>query len=332
MKTILTLSIFLTFYTFGFSQVVKNAGTGQTNTSNTGSHIGVRATQSNTGSSKPQITKPQNSETIIKPTVGSTNTNNTNYSNNTNTQTNNPRPQFTGNTTNNNYYFSGGAGSTYNPNAYYYSNNVGYNPYGGANYTYQSNTNTYQQEQSIENYEDLSFGSSVYSVNSDGSRVLLESSANPDAVAHAQKIRDRIKNNTVHFTGLVMSDNYWESHTSKAYVDDKYSEFLTPGKYHRIGDYLPNAVKYTFDGIAVPAGTRMIIYSGTNFTGNILVDVTGPAIINNVKWKDDPRYMSANTKTYVPELQGEFPPAVRRWSVSNMHEWQNGSIEIQKVN
>ncbi len=152
-----------TFYTFGFSQQLKNAGTGQTNTSNTGSHIGVRATQSNTGSSKPQITKPQNSENIIKPSGSSTNTNNTNYNtNNTNTQTNNPRPQFTGNTTNNNYYFSGGAGSTYNPNSYYYSNNVGYNPYGGTNYTYQSNTNTYQQEQSIENYEDLSFGSSVY--------------------------------------------------------------------------------------------------------------------------------------------------------------------------
>lgn len=330
MKSIITLSMLVLLHTFGFSQVVKNAGPGQTNNTNTGTNIGVRMTQnSNSGSGKTQVTKPQNNQTIIKPNSGATNTNTT--SNNTNSQNNNPRPQFTGNTTNNNYYFSGGAGSTYNPNTFSNSNNVGYNPYGGSNYTYQSNTNTYEQNQAIENYDDQSFGSSIYTVDADGSRVLIESSANPDAVSSAQKIRDRIKKNTVHFTGLVMSDNFWESHTSKAYIEDKYSEFLTPGKYGRIGDYLPNAVKYTFDGIAVPTGTRMIIYSGTNFTGNILVDVTGPAIINNVKWKNDPRYMSANTKNYVPELQGEFPQNVRQWSVSNMHEWQNGSIEIQKV-
>ncbi|MCX7745050.1 MAG: hypothetical protein N2167_10850 [Flavobacteriales bacterium] len=332
MKMILTLNLALSLHIFGFSQIVKNAGTGQSNTSNTGSHIGVRTTQSYTGSNKPQVTKPQNNESIFKPSGGASYSNNYSNTTNTNTQNNNTRPQFTDNTTNNNYYYGVGAGSTYNPNNFSYSNNVGYNFYGSPNYIYQSNTNTYQQEQAIENFEDLSFGSSVYMIDAEGSRVLLESSANPDAVANAQKIRDRIKNNTVHFTGLVMSDNYWESHTSKAFMDDKYSEFLTPGKYERIGDYLPNSVKYTFDGIAVPTGTRLIIYSGTNFTGNVLVDITGPAIINNVKWKNDPRYMNANTKTYVPELQGEFPPTVRQWSVSNMHEWQNGSIEIQKLN
>jgi len=332
MKSMITFSMLIFLYTFGFSQVIKNAGTGQTNHTNTGTNVGVRMTQSsNTGNGKTQITKPQNNETIIKPNGGSTYTNTNNNTNNTNTQNNNPRPQFTGNTTNNNYYFSGGAGSTYNPSTFSYSNNVGFNPYCGSNYTYQSNTNTYEQDQAIENYEDPSFGSSIYTIDADGSRVLLESTANPDAVSGAQKIRDRIKNHNVHFTGLVMSDNFWEGHTSKAYTEDKYSEFLTPGKYGRIGDYLPNAVKFTFDGIAVPSGTRMIIYSGTNFTGSILVDVIGPAIINNVKWKNDPRYKSANTKNFVPELQGEFPQVVRQWSVSNMHEWQNGSIEIQKV-
>ena len=54
-------------------------------------------------------------------------------------------------------------------------------------------------------------------------------------------------------------------------------------------------------------------------------------IINNNKWEFDERYTGANRKTYCPELQSTFPQNVRKWSNSNMHDWQNGSIEIQEV-
>ena len=193
----------------------------------------------------------------------------------------------------------------------------------------QSNFNTNYQPYSSYTFDNDGYGSSVFIINDDGSKTRIDGGSNSfSSTEDSRVIKERIENHTVHFSGLIMSDVFLQSHTSKAYVYDMYSDFLTPGKYRRIGDVLGNSVRYTFDGIAVAPNTRMIIYSGTDFSGSILVDVTGPAIINNSKWQNDDRYEPANYKFFIPDLQSVFPMAVRQWSVNNMHNWQNGSIEI----
>jgi hypothetical protein len=132
----------------------------------------------------------------------------------------------------------------------------------------------------------------------------------------------------IHFTGLVMSDDYKNMHRSRINVEDSYSSFLKPGKYTDLQQALYNAGRGTLDGIAIPAGTRLIVYQNNDCTGNVLLDITGPAIVNNVKWQNDSRYMDANTKDYTPDLQTTYPQTVRTWSETDMHGWINGSLEI----
>ncbi len=141
------------------------------------------------------------------------------------------------------------------------------------------------------------------------------------------------KAHTVHFTGLVVSDYFSaERGISKAFEDDGYSDFLVPGRYTDLKKVMKDAAHFTFDGIVVPKGTRLIIYRGSNFDGEIALDVTGPAIVNNYLWKFHDWYIPAHTKTFEDEaLQAEYPQATRQWSERNMHEWVYGSLEIIAV-
>jgi len=132
----------------------------------------------------------------------------------------------------------------------------------------------------------------------------------------------------VHFTGLVMSDHFSSRDLSKIRQKDEFSDFISPGKYANINAVLKQSTNSTLDGIAIPPGTRLVIYSKDDFEGEILLDVTGPAIINNGIWQNDKRYMEANSKDYPADLQGVYPQSVRKWSSSNMHPWSEGSMEI----
>lgn len=241
----------------------------------------------------------------------------------------------------NNINFTPSAGGTTSTNTYNngYNNNYGNNGYNnGYNNTYNNNGygNSYNYNNSYNNQSSYTtdtegYGSTVEIEDENGTRTMVETTTDSTQAEANKSIRDKINAHMVHFTGLVMSDQFNEGNLSKAYVMDKYSEFLKPGKYNSITTTLPNSTAYTFDGIAVPPKTRLIIYSGANYTGTKLVDVTGPAIINNNKWEFDERYTGANKKTYCPELQTTFPQNVRKWSNTNMHDWQNGSIEILEV-
>lgn len=229
---------------------------------------------------------------------------------------------------NNNNTYGNGYNSNYGNNGYNYGYNNGYtNSYGNNSYNYN---NAYNNQNSYTSNND-GYGSTVEIEDENGNRTTVETTTDSTQAEASKSIKDKINAHMVHFTGLVMSDQFNEGNLSKAYVMDKYSEFLKPGKYNNIATTLPNSTAYTFDGIAVPPKTRLIIYSGPNFTGTKLVDVTGPAIINNNKWEFDERYTGANRKTYCPELQSTFPQNVRKWSTTNMHDWQSGSIEILEV-
>lgn len=133
----------------------------------------------------------------------------------------------------------------------------------------------------------------------------------------------------VHFTGLVMSDAYEESHFSVPYKVDKFGEYVGVGQYPSNKTAFPKSIATTFDAVAVDAGTRVVIYSEPNFKGQVLWDKVGPAIIFNSKWKGTQKYAPELTRTWSQPLQTIFPPSVREWSVSDMHLWDHGSLVIE---
>lgn len=132
----------------------------------------------------------------------------------------------------------------------------------------------------------------------------------------------------VHFTGLVMGDEYVHGHVSKVYVVDSFSEYVGKGDYPDNSKAFPRSVQYTFDGIAIDKGTRLILYSGKNYSGDVLLNMKGPRIINNIIWQNDSRYAKYNTKTFQQPLQSNYPQSVRQWSRTDMHDWSYGSSKI----
>ncbi len=130
------------------------------------------------------------------------------------------------------------------------------------------------------------------------------------------------------FTGLVVSDRFHYVGISRAYQPDAFSEYVGQGNYEYNVRAFPKAVFSTFDGIAIDSGTRVIVYSRPNFQGRVLLDKTGPAIINNFIWKNDYRYRHCNSIDYDEELQKVFPQELRVWSSSNMHYWSYGSVKV----
>ena len=140
----------------------------------------------------------------------------------------------------------------------------------------------------------------------------------------------RYDKHIVHFTGALISDDFSSvKGTSKAFdMKDRYSNFLRPGKYNVLAHELQKSSYHTLDGIAIPANTRLIVYKNQHCSGEILLDITGPAIVNNVIWSYTDIYKEVNTKEFNAELQPYFPQATRSWSVTAMHSWSKGSMEI----
>ncbi|MFM7023785.1 MAG: OmpA family protein [Flavobacteriales bacterium] len=130
----------------------------------------------------------------------------------------------------------------------------------------------------------------------------------------------------VMFSGVLMSDSQMPAWASKIWVEDQYSEYVGSGDYSNNMEAFPKAIATTFDGVAIDKGTRVIIYSEPNFKGKILLDVTGPMIINNVLYKK--QMAQLNTKAFKEELQKVFPPEKRMWSTSDMNQWNMGSMKI----
>merc|ERR1712032_1191152 len=113
-------------------------------------------------------------------------------------------------------------------------------------------------------------------------------------------------------------------------------EYVGVGEYPDNNQAFPLSIKYTFDSVAVDAGTRVIIYSEPNFKGKVLWDRVGPAIVVNSKWKDNTwpfckgkTFEKALKQEWEGRLQDLFPPEVREFSCSDMHCWNSGSLVIQ---
>lgn len=132
----------------------------------------------------------------------------------------------------------------------------------------------------------------------------------------------------VHFSGLFMGSSYKSNFISEIYKVDDYSEYVGSGFYPNNELAFPKAVISTFDGIAIDKGTRLIIYSQKNFQGKVLLDIIGPAVINNVYHKNNKDVNYCNTEDFPAHLQVKYPQSVRKWSSSNMWDWSYGSCKI----
>lgn len=149
-----------------------------------------------------------------------------------------------------------------------------------------------------------------------------------DTIVDNDDLPEPTTNCGVHFSGLVLSDEDSEDGIATIFSDDRCGEYVGQGYYPDNAKTFPNAVRTTFDAIAVDNGTHLIIYSEHDFKGEVLLDVVGPALITNVLWKNDNRYNIVANKTFTPELQALFPPSRRQWSSGNMHGWSYGSCKI----
>lgn len=134
-------------------------------------------------------------------------------------------------------------------------------------------------------------------------------------------------------SGIFISDQPVGSIFSEIYKEDDYSEYVGEGEYPDNTLAFPKSVKYTFDGIAIDKGTRVIIYSDKNFTGDVVLDMEGPAIINNgLAYTNNKTLKEAlddwRTKEFQPNLQAVFPPQTRSFAKQDMRPWSNGSIKI----
>jgi len=139
---------------------------------------------------------------------------------------------------------------------------------------------------------------------------------------------DPRRNCGVHFSGTLLSDTKVQGHISKIYEPDQYGEYVGDGRYLSNQIAFPKAVQYTFDAIAVDKGTHLKVYSKPNFQGEVLLDVSGPYLINNVKWKNDSRISDFQTRTFSPQFEANYPKSCRHWSNSNMNSWDFGSVII----
>lgn len=135
------------------------------------------------------------------------------------------------------------------------------------------------------------------------------------------------ENCRVHFSGVFMG-GWQEGEVSLIYQEDQFSEFVGSGSYPSNEAAFPKSVAHTFDGIAIDKGTRLIIYRKKNFQGEILIDVIGPAIICNKKFRDHAPVNHVMTDVFPGNLQSTYPPSVRRYSSTDMHNWSFGSCRI----
>jgi hypothetical protein len=153
-----------------------------------------------------------------------------------------------------------------------------------------------------------------------------------DTIIDGELVNKPTDNCRAHFSGLLMTDSYVSGHKTEIYQLDEGSEYVGEGDYPRSILAFPKAHEFTFDGIAIDKGTRVIIYSEENFNGDILMDETGPSIITNKIRIEQTETKSAvinnNQKIFKEPLNSNFPPSCRKMSSSNMFDWSKGSLKI----
>ena len=138
-----------------------------------------------------------------------------------------------------------------------------------------------------------------------------------------------------HMSDRLMADKLYSTpleNSDKIFSASESSNIVPAGNYPNNRLAFPNACKITFDSLAIGKNVRIIIYSGLNFTGEILLDQIGPALILNNYWQNPGVLPDGNLVINLiytdPQLKDLFPRALRFWSESNMGDWANGSTKV----
>jgi len=148
-----------------------------------------------------------------------------------------------------------------------------------------------------------------------------------DRLAEAKAYQEMWKK--VMFSGLLIADARVDEYSSKAFNKDPFSDYMKPGKYPIIDNALIYSNYKTLDGIAVPANMHLVIYSQPNFKGTVLLDIVGPAIINNISKNTSSETQELKNKTFAGPIESVFPASTRSWSSSDMNQWISGSMIIE---
>jgi formylglycine-generating enzyme required for sulfatase activity len=133
-----------------------------------------------------------------------------------------------------------------------------------------------------------------------------------------------------HMSGILMSDKR-AGVSDKIYQKSQYSSIVPEGDYPNNSLAFPDAIDSTFDSLAIGRNVRVIIYEEPNFSGTVLLDQEGPALIFNNIWNNNayPHYVAIFNQQYTdPTLKDTYPVSRRFWSNSNMHTWVNGSTRV----
>ena len=134
------------------------------------------------------------------------------------------------------------------------------------------------------------------------------------------------KGKAAHFSGNLMRDTAQERFFSVPFTPVEADELLDAGDYPNLATRFPQLRRRTLDAIAVAQGARLRIWSGTNFTGTLLIDITGPAVISNNSLYSDYHPTAAPRTTWNEPLNTQFP--TRRYR-SDMHSWIKGSARLE---
>lgn len=155
-------------------------------------------------------------------------------------------------------------------------------------------------------------------------------SMNNDTIIDNQIVKKPNENCRAFFSGRLVTDDI-KYKESVIFEPNHESEYVGAGNYPRASKAFPNSSRTTFDGIAIVRNTRVIIYSRENFQGDVLLDVEGPALINNIRWKGSgigEIIEEINSKELCGNLNQIFPKNCRKYSKSDMHTWSNGSLKV----
>ncbi|MDR5655336.1 hypothetical protein [Ruixingdingia sedimenti] len=107
------------------------------------------------------------------------------------------------------------------------------------------------------------------------------------------------------------------------------------------GPFRPAA--FSLDSVAIGNATRVIVYSGKNFTGKIIADLHGPQVLVNGYTsrrisKEFEDSIFNDDWSYAGPLFDQFPPSTRRYigevggpdpgSGAPLFDWANGSAKV----
>lgn len=130
----------------------------------------------------------------------------------------------------------------------------------------------------------------------------------------------------VHFAEFLLGDESIRGYSTKINEETDESHILGSGEFSDADSILENI--NSIDGIAISENVRLIAYSDKNFEGDVIIDITGPVLLNDVSLAiSDDDYKIIHSKTFTNGLQDKYPTHYRIW-LYEPNRIKSGSFKI----